>query len=131
MFDGELMFSNKQDVAGPIDSENILHVERDIGAGTPMYLEVVSPPVIGAGTVKVTVMNGNLEDMSDAAPHVEYNIDNETLLRGGAVLCAPIPPWTKKYLRAKYAITGTVANLKITAGVTTSAQTAWPQGRRD
>lgn len=131
MFDGELMFSRGQSVSGSSDSVNILHVERDIGAGTPMYLEFVTPPVTGTGSVKVTIMHGNLENMSDATTHVEYTIDNEMLRRGGAVFCGPIPPWTKKYLRAKYDVSGAVTGLKVTSGITTSAQTAYPQGRRN
>ncbi len=127
MFDGETMFSNKQDVTGTVVSDNILHVQRDIGGGTPLYLEVDCPPVAGA-TLTVNIQHGDLEDMSDAATCDTHVVDPDALTRGGCVLCAPLTAWNRKYLRLSYTATG---NLSITAGITTSRQTADPQGRKE
>ncbi len=127
MFDGETMFSNKQAVSGTANSDNILHVQRDIGGGRQLYLEVDCPPAAGAA-LTVTLQHGDLEDMSDAATLDTHVVDPDALARGGCVLCAPLTAWNRKYLRLSYTATG---SLTITAGVTTSRQTAYPQGRKE
>ena len=124
MYDGELMFSNRQAVAATAVSTNVLDVERDIGAGTPLYLDVDSPPASGTGTLTVEVQHADNEAMTGATVHVSYRVPGANIPKGGAILCAALPPGNKKFLRLNYNIGGTVTGLVLSAGVTTSRQTA-------
>ncbi len=131
MFDAQLLFSYKQNPGSGGDSTNILALGREVAAGTPLYLEVVTPPVTGGGSMTVAIVESDTEDFSTNDTLVTYTVAAEALAKGGTVHCAAIPPWTRGFLKLTYAVTGTATGLSVTAGLTTSSQTAHPQGRAE
>jgi hypothetical protein len=127
MFDKEVLFSDKQAVSGADVSDNILSLGADAGGGTPLYLEVVAPPTTGSLTV--TVNSADDEAMTSPVALAQYAINPDALARGGCVLSAPLPPWSKPFMRIAYG--GSPSGAVITAGLTTSPQSGMPQGYRE
>ena len=126
MFDGELMFDKKRAISATAPSTNVLDVERDIGTGVPMYLNVIGTPATGAGTLAVEYQEADDDTMAGAATLGTFNITNADLVKGGVILSVPLPPNSKKCVRLNYAIGGTVTGLQLTAGITLGQQ--WNRG---
>lgn len=120
MWDNEITFSNRQNLADAA-SENIVDAGADdLGLGEPVYLQVALTAGC-SGALTVIVECAEAPDMSGGRKLVEYLVGAETVARGGVVLAAPLPTGCGRYLQLRYS--GATGG-KVTAGLVQGAQTS-------
>lgn len=114
MFDSMLLFDFN--ASSPSTSTNQIKVDRDIGAGGTMYLNVIAEA--GKGPTAVELKGGSAST-SLSVSHGKWSVDEDALERGGCVLSVVVPPFTSKYLGLAY----TGATGKVTAGLALAPHT--------
>jgi hypothetical protein len=127
ILDKENMFSHGQAVTATAASDSTVDLgPGDAGPSERLSLFVTcDPPFTGAGTLSVELETAD-ETGADgdlvAPPVIVYPVADEALTAGGRLLAARLPHGCKRYLRLNYAVTGSLADGKITAGLTWDVQ---------
>jgi len=122
IFDAELMFSDGQAVTTTASSETVIDCGQELlttGLNGAMELFVAVIPTTdftGSGSIQVSLQDcdtkdGTFTDLT-ALPDVAATEFKRSLI--------PMPLVHKQFLKLKYTVTGTVADGKISAGITRS-----------
>lgn len=122
IFDADLMFSDNQAVTATASSETVIDCGQELlttGLNGAMELFVAVIPTTdftGTGTIQVSLQDcdtktGTFTDLT-ALPSVTATAFKRSLI--------PMPLVHKQFLKLKYTVTGTVADGKISAGITRS-----------
>ena len=124
IMDKENLFSGDQAVTATALSANIVSLGAgDAGPSERLSLVVnAGTAFTGAGTMKVEVLTSDElntagDALNGAVTVASYPVTNDQLLAGGKLAAARLPHGMKKYARLNYAVTGTLADGKITAGL--------------
>lgn len=123
IFDAHNRFDYKRDVSGEVTSENIIDfgVERDLAIGTNLEVAAIPSNVsgknfTGTGTLKVTLETAEDEAFTDPIVLGESgDLTVKQLNEGGVGM--KLSYGGKRYMRMKYAVTGTITGLMITSGI--------------
>lgn len=126
------MFSKDQAVTATALSASTVDIgPGDAGPSEQASLFVsASTAYTGAGTLTVELHTADAvaADGSLTGPVTiaSYAVPNARLTAGGKLVAARLPHGCKRYLRVNYAVAGTIAAGKITAGLVWDAQSDGP-----
>lgn len=128
ILDKQNMFSQAQAVTATADSTDAV----DLGPGDAGPSERLSlfatcdPPFTGGGTMRVDLKTADDVDgsgnLTSPVTIAEYPVANAALLEGGKIVAARLPHGCKRYLRLSYAVSGSIADGTITAGLALDVQ---------
>jgi hypothetical protein len=128
ILDYENMFSKDQAVTATGASPNTV----DLGPGDAGPSERASlfvsawPAFSGTGTLTINLQTsdavGTDGSLTDPVTIAGYAVSNDALAAGGKLMAARLPHGCKRYLRLNYAVSGSIADGKLTAGLTWDVQ---------
>jgi hypothetical protein len=132
ILDYENMFSKDQAVTANAGSASTVDLgPGDAGPSERISLFVTAEPAFtGSGTLAVELHTSDAVDSAGALTGpitvAGYAVSNAALKAGGKLLAARLPHGCKRYLRLNYAVTGTIAAGKVTAGLVWDVQADMP-----